>query len=159
MEKIGMYKSLIPMARDILGIPASSVDAERAFSSARDMIPYQRNRLKGLFMFLTCVISYLGETIQANLCLRDWSIKDAEEYFDHMIADAQVKVPHVPTLSASLPESEEKNTWLEEFSDEDIEWFASRPMLNEELGLDMDVSAEYLKGSMSLSSTELPVMT
>ena len=33
------------MARDILSIPLTSVSVERIFSSAKDVIPYRRNRL------------------------------------------------------------------------------------------------------------------
>ena len=39
------FPSLAGMARDILRILLTSVSVKRLFSSARDVIPYRRNRL------------------------------------------------------------------------------------------------------------------
>ena len=38
------------MARDVLSIPLTSVSVERVFSSARDVIPYHRNRLSPIMI-------------------------------------------------------------------------------------------------------------
>ena len=38
------------MARDALSIPLTSVSVERVFSSARDVIPYRRNRLSPIMI-------------------------------------------------------------------------------------------------------------
>lgn len=53
------FPTLARMAQDILSIPLSSVSVERLFSSARDVIPYRRNRLS-------------PEMLQNLLLLKSW---------------------------------------------------------------------------------------
>jgi len=43
---VGRFLNLARMARDILAVQGGSVGVERVFSMARDVIPYQRSRLK-----------------------------------------------------------------------------------------------------------------
>jgi len=59
-----LYPELSKMARDYFGIMATSAPSERAFSRARGLLRYQRNRLG-------------PDKIQQNMCLRTWF-----EYFD-----------------------------------------------------------------------------
>jgi len=39
------YSTVVRMVRDILSIPVTPVPVERLFSSARDILPYRRNRI------------------------------------------------------------------------------------------------------------------
>ena len=52
-------------ARDFLSIPASEVAVERAFSKARDMVPYRRSRLNGDSIRLLVLSHYakFGDTV------------------------------------------------------------------------------------------------
>jgi hAT family protein len=53
------YPRLACMARDYLAIPASSVPSEQCFSSSKNLITDNRNRL-------------LGKTVRACMCLKSW---------------------------------------------------------------------------------------
>jgi hypothetical protein len=59
-----LHPALSKMARDYFSIMATSAPSERAFSKARGLLRYQRNRLG-------------ADKIQQNMCLRTWF-----EYFD-----------------------------------------------------------------------------
>ena len=48
------FPVLSEMAKDILAIPIASVDVERCFSKARDILPYRRNRLAAGTIRGTC---------------------------------------------------------------------------------------------------------
>ena len=54
-----IYPDLSRMARDYLGIPATSASSERLFSSGSNLITDKRNNLK-------------DDTIQAHECLKSW---------------------------------------------------------------------------------------
>jgi hypothetical protein len=53
------YPRLAHMAHDYLAIPASSVPSEQCFSSSKNLITDNRNRL-------------LGKTVRACMCLKSW---------------------------------------------------------------------------------------
>lgn len=53
------YPRLACMARDYLAIPATSVSSEQCFSSSKNLITDNRNRL-------------LGKTVRACMCLKSW---------------------------------------------------------------------------------------
>jgi len=54
-----IYPDLSRMARDYLGIPATSASSERLFSSGSNMITNKRNNLN-------------EDNIQAHECLKSW---------------------------------------------------------------------------------------
>ena len=54
-----IYPDLSRMARDYLGIPATSASSERLFSSGSNLITNKRNNLN-------------EDTIQAHECLKSW---------------------------------------------------------------------------------------
>jgi hypothetical protein len=89
--------------------------------------------------------------------LRDWSKKDAEVYFERMISEHRYVVPS-PAVPVEIEETNE-SSWLDEFSDDELEWFRTKATLNEDIGLDKDVSDDYLQGSVLLTQEELPAMS
>jgi len=60
------------MARDILSIPVTSVLVERLFSSARDILPYQRNRM-GHEMITTLMVAISWDRVEAEYEIPDQS--------------------------------------------------------------------------------------
>ena len=66
------FPTLSRMARDILSIPLTSVSVERVFSTARDVIPYRRNRLSPTMI----------EKLLIAKCWLRKSISEREEQMD-----------------------------------------------------------------------------
>ena len=67
------------MARDILGIPITSVEAERVFSSARSVLDWRRQKL-------------VPESIEAATCLKHFYINEQEEPWEDL--DEEVAQAH-----------------------------------------------------------------
>jgi len=53
------FPGLASMARDYLAIPATSVPSEQCFSTSKNLISSNRNRL-------------IGKTVRACMCLKSW---------------------------------------------------------------------------------------
>jgi len=77
------------MARDILSIPVTSVPVERLFNSARDMLPYRRNRMG-------------HEMITALMVPKSWDRVGAE----YEIPDQSGTPVHVEEASAEVDPSD-----------------------------------------------------
>ena len=71
------FPTLARMARDILSIPLTSVSVERIFSSAKDVIPYRRNRLS-------------AKMIEQLLIAKSWHKKQSHEADSEEVPDAEI---------------------------------------------------------------------
>jgi len=75
----GRFLNLARMARDILAVQRGSVGVEQVFSLARDVIPYQRSRLKSSTIRSSMLVkSYQNEELRRELAGYD-SEREAEK--------------------------------------------------------------------------------
>jgi len=75
----GRFPNLARMARDILAVPGGSVEVERVFSMARDVIPYRRSQLKSSTIRSSMLVkSYENEELSRELAGHD-SEREAEK--------------------------------------------------------------------------------
>jgi len=78
----GRFPNLPRMARDILAVQEGSVGVEWVFSMARDVLPYQRSRLKSITIRSSMLVkSYENEELQRELAgyHSEWEAEKLEE--------------------------------------------------------------------------------
>ena len=140
------FPTLARMARDILSIPLTSVSVERIFSSARDVIPYRRNRLS-------------GKMVERLLIAKSWHQNQTHgntptaESDDHEHSDTEI-------LAMNILDSEFLQQMVpQDCLTSDEENSASDTELDTDMGSDIDeLHTSFLRESLSMdqSSTLAP---
>jgi len=103
------FPSLAGMVRDILSIPLISASVERLFSSARDVIPYRRNRL-GALMIEDLLIAKSWEKRRSNLGMGNRKLDDfhTEGDIDNELGAVQAFSLDAEFLQRMMPAPEEQ---------------------------------------------------
>ena len=73
-EKYDQFPVMQCLARDLLAVPASSVQSERENSKAKYVITDVRNRLS-------------SQTVQASLCLKSWNVLLSSQPLETIVLD------------------------------------------------------------------------
>ncbi len=77
----GRLPNLARMARDILAVPANGVGVERVFNTARDLLPYRRNRMNAVTIQASMVVKHYQRAELTAMVQAEDSDKSSEAMY------------------------------------------------------------------------------